>query len=117
VLSGFAQPFSPAGARASFHAAAGETYYIQVAGFLFPNEPANLHISVDVGHPPANDNYGTPGEITSLPFSDSVDTRDATTEFGEPRGSCVYERPFSSVWYRSLLQRRTPVANDQSNYS
>lgn len=99
--SGFSPgPFATVGARASFYAVQGETYYIEVAGYVFPNEPGTLHLAFEAGHPPANDNYGTPREVTALPFSDSVDTRDATTEFGEPGGSCIYERPASSVWYR-----------------
>jgi hypothetical protein len=98
--SGFApRPFAPVGARASFQAAAGETYYIQVAGAIFPEQPADLRIRVDVGHPPANDNFGDAQTISSLPFHASLDVADATVEFGEPQSRCSGEGYFT-VWYK-----------------
>jgi hypothetical protein len=47
--------------------------------------------------PPINDNFSSATVITSLPFSDSVDTTDATTESGEPQ-NC--QPPMNqTVWY------------------
>lgn len=49
---------------------------------------------------PSNDNRGNAEAISSLPFSDTVDVADATTQDGEPAG-CVSER---SVWYRHVAK-------------
>src|SRR5690242_242291 len=48
---------------------------------------------------PANDNFANASVIssTSLPFSDVVNTADATTEIGEPT-SCYFP-PSQTVWY------------------
>jgi len=88
------------GARAPFRAFAGETYYIQIVSFIAPEQPADLAFSLEVAHPPANDNFASAAQITSLPFDASLDVTDATTEEGEPDGDCSGAEPYSSVWYR-----------------
>jgi hypothetical protein len=46
--------------------------------------------------PPGNDNFDNATVISSLPFSDSVDMTEATTEFNEPQ-PCIYLS--QTVWY------------------
>jgi PKD repeat protein len=48
---------------------------------------------------PANDNFATATVIdpSSLPFTDTVDTTEATTEADEPTGGCFYGG--GTVWY------------------
>ena len=46
--------------------------------------------------PPGNDNFGSATVITSLPFSDSVDITEATTEPDEPQ-FCSFSQ--QTVWY------------------
>jgi hypothetical protein len=45
--------------------------------------------------PPANDNFANRTVVTALPFTDSLNTAEATMEVDEPP-SCVHQ---SSVWY------------------
>jgi PKD repeat protein len=54
---------------------------------------------------PANDNFADATVISSLPFSDVVDTTTATTEPGEPTGGCGLI-PAQTVWYSI-----TPASN------
>lgn len=82
-------------ARTAFHVTGGETYFLLIGGFVFPDQPANLTFRLAAGTPPANDDFASAMAIGSLPFSHTVDTSDATTEFGEPR-FCGG----ASVWYR-----------------
>jgi PKD repeat protein len=46
--------------------------------------------------PPINDNFGSATVITSLPFSDTVDTTEASTEPGEPQNCALMNE---TVWY------------------
>jgi hypothetical protein len=113
--SGFqSSPFSNSSDRAAFHATQGETYYIQIGGFIFPDQPGNLHFQLQTGSPPANDDYASPRDITALPFSDTVDARDATTEFGEPSPPCGYSGLQSSVWYRFVATSDSILVLDTS---
>ena len=92
--------FGPSpGSRLAFQAEAGQTYVFQVGGFPFGGGAAGkLAFSLDVGIPPANDDFAG-AVITSLPFSDSVDTTTASIEPDEPAPSCAFGDPASTVWY------------------
>lgn len=50
------------------------------------------------GNEPANDNCQTPRLITSLPYQDELDTRNATSAAGDSF-SCVGALPQKTVWY------------------
>ena len=90
---------APSGSRLAFQAEAGQTYLFQVGGFPFGGRAAGkLAFNVDVGMPPANDDFAG-ATITSLPFSDSVETTTATIEPDEPAPSCGFGEPASTVWY------------------
>jgi len=67
---------------AVFHAQGGVTYYFQAGSASFPAETGNLTLNLREGEPPANDDF--PGTtITSLPFTDTVDTTFATFQADE----------------------------------
>jgi len=86
--------------RLAFSVETGETYFVQVSGFLAPDFPATLTFNLEEGIPPANDSYANATMIGGLPFSDAADTTAATTQFGEPGSNCAYDGVSSSVWYR-----------------
>lgn len=86
-------------ARLAFQASADQTYFFQVGGFSYGTSFGSLTFSLEVGVPPANDNFADATSITALPFTDSTDTLNATTEPGEPTPSCVYENADSTLWY------------------
>ena len=48
--------------------------------------------------PPSNDNFGSRVTASSLPFSDTRITTEATTEAGEPQPNCVFSI-VRTVWY------------------
>lgn len=85
--------------RLAFSVEAEETYFMQVSGFLTPEFPGTLTFNLEVGIPPANDSYSNMHVIGTLPFSETVDTTAATTQFGEPAPFCSYGTT-ASVWYR-----------------
>jgi hypothetical protein len=76
----------------NFSATAGVTYYFMVT---LNNGSGNLVFNVTGYHPPPNDDFGSATVIPSLPFTDTVDTRGATTAPDEP-GNCGNK---NSVWY------------------
>jgi hypothetical protein len=89
--------------QVSFDAVAGTTYYFMVGGSndLF----GSLQFSVDLGLP--NDDITGATSIVHLPFSDTLDTTQATTAAGfEPNCSNVSSGPTATVWYTY-----TPSAN------
>jgi hypothetical protein len=98
--------------RLAFPIEAGETYFVQVSGFLSSEFPATLTFNLEQGFPPANDGYANAAVIAALPFSDAVDTKAATTQFGEPASNCAYEGVASSVWYRFTPAADTLVVAD-----
>jgi PKD domain len=78
----------------TFHATAGTTYYIQVAG---STSLGTLHLTLSQVSPPPNDDFANATPISSLPFSDTVDHTAATTQPSEPSPSCVELQ--NTVWY------------------
>jgi hypothetical protein len=81
----------------TFSVDAGKTYYIQAGAGYFSS--GTLSLTVNVVSPPANDNFTSATPITSVPFSNSVDTTAATVEQGEPTPTCGYGRSAGTVWY------------------
>lgn len=88
--------------RIAFIAHAGDTYYFQVARGP-GGDPSNFDLvfHVELGIPPANDDFAHAAPIASLPLHVVVDTSTATSEAGEPLPSCAYFGTVidSSVWY------------------
>jgi len=77
----------------------GTRYAIRVGS----QEPGGLGVSIlnvtQLPSVPANDNIASAKAITSLPFTEALDTRSASVENGEP-GQCTYSVVNNSVWYR-----------------
>lgn len=62
---------------------------------------------------PDNDDLAAATEVVGLPFSDSVDTTEATTEVGEPVEGDEFCPPRgSTVWYALTLDQSQTVAID-----
>jgi hypothetical protein len=101
------------GARIAFRPVAGQTYYFQAGGFIPAGAPGNLRFQLHAGTPPGNDDFANPTVVSSLPFSSTLEVRDATTEFHEP--SCSYSRPISTVWYSFSPAQDTLVLVDASD--
>lgn len=59
---------------------------------------------------PANDDLAGATEVTSVPFTDSVDATEASLQGGEPDFTCAPVH--SSVWYAVTLPRTTTVEVD-----
>ena len=53
-------------------------------------------VSVMAADAPPNDNFADATLISALPFTDSVDNTEATTEDGEPQN---FEPSYYTVWY------------------
>lgn len=62
---------------------------------------------------PDNDELAAATEVVGLPFSDSVDTTEATTEVGEPVEGDEFCPPRgSTVWYGLTVDQAQTVAID-----
>lgn len=59
--------------------------------------------SVANAAPPSNDDLASPTVIAAIPFRDSLSTEEATTQAGEPGGSCAFD-PGGTVWYEFTPQ-------------
>lgn len=59
---------------------------------------------------PGNDDVADATTVAALPFTDSVDTTDATLEDGEPESSCAPVG--ATVWYAMTLSQNTSVTVD-----
>jgi PKD repeat protein len=82
----------------TFTAQAGKTYYLQ-AGDLFGGF-GSLQVNLAAVPPPPNDNFVNATPVTSVPFSDSIDTTAASVETGEP-SLCTTPPPAQkTAWYR-----------------
>lgn len=84
------------GGSVSFRVQAGVTYYLQ-AGDVF-NGGGTLRVNLQEVPPPPNDDFANAKVITALPFNDTVDTRAATAQAGEPTPSCLGTVP-GTAWY------------------
>jgi Ca2+-binding RTX toxin-like protein len=75
-----------------------------------------LPVSAASALPPANDNFASATVITSLPFNDSVDITEATTEAGEPQLCGAAQ----TVWYAftptsDVVVRADPIGSSFFN--
>lgn len=78
---------------------AGTTYRIQVAGYEGESgDRRETPLNVERVTPEANDTFADRAEIESLPYTDTVNTRRATIEGGEPVPSC-FSDVFNTAWY------------------
>ncbi|HEX9676450.1 MAG TPA: Ig-like domain-containing protein, partial [Anaerolineales bacterium] len=67
----------------------------------WPEQPAgSLPALLQSGTPPPNDDFDAATEIGGLPFSDSLDTAEATQAPDDPELSCAGIDEPNSVWYR-----------------
>jgi hypothetical protein len=104
-----------ADARVVFGALPGHRYYVQIGGRNGASGELHVTISCDGGCPPDNDNVAQAWYVP-LGYTQSFDTRAATTEPGEdaPCGGIG-----KTVWFR--LDGATPgdyrVANDGSDFA
>jgi PKD repeat protein len=76
---------------------AGKTYYVQAGDYY--DYGGTLQVNLGEIVPPTNDEFANATPITSLPFTDTVDTTGATQEAGEPTPSCWAGYPLKTVWY------------------
>jgi PKD repeat protein len=90
-------------AQLIFPVDAGTTYYFQVSKYSDWSQDGSVQFHLEEKHPPANDNFVNAMPAGTLPFSNTVDITDATTEPGEPQ-YCYYSP--NTVWYSF-----TPSAN------
>ena len=95
-LSQVACTFSGAtpGSRVRFVARAGTTYHVMVGGSYAAGGQLQL-AAVEAPPPPDNDEIEGVRPITAVPFSDSLDTTEATTAPDDP--FCYGKGP--TVWY------------------
>jgi hypothetical protein len=63
------------------------------------NAAGSLTVSLVKPPRPANDDFANATSVTSLPFSDSQVSANATREVGEPRTPCVNDAPQHTTWY------------------
>ena len=87
-------------AEGSFQAAAGQTYYISVAGYQTPLANGAVQLNWFSSAPsirPPNDNFANAAVLTGVSGSTNVDNTLATAEPGEPSHGGFL--PSQSVWY------------------
>ena len=99
--------------RLGIDAEAGITYYFQLSRYPRPSEPTGFDatFSLEVGVPPANDNFAAATVVSSLPFTDTVDPLAATTEPDEPL-DCQLSGKHQTVWYQFAPPADTFVVAD-----
>jgi len=88
-----------------FSALTDGTYFIHVSEYRGDARPDFLYdLVVSAPTPPPNDDFASAKEITSIPFTDTVNTRGATIETSDPTPACaagaVSSGRAKSVWYR-----------------
>jgi hypothetical protein len=64
--------------------------------------------------PPANDDFDTATIISALPFTDVVDTTEATTAADDPVPSCVIGSVQATVWYSLTPSNAMRIRMDTS---
>src|SRR5919197_3147938 len=92
--------------RSLFQVVSGETYYIMVSSNQFVG--GNLVFTVAASAPPPNDDFDNATVIASLPFTDTVNTQDATTAADDP----ICASPDRSVWYSFTPSSTVDVVAD-----
>jgi hypothetical protein len=98
-----------------FRALAGQTYHMQVFEVGTPGSTLQLSVSGQPRLPPANDAFAGATKISALPFSDTLDTREATTDAvdGEVETTCGYFAE-ATVWYAFTPSSDIAVTVDTS---
>jgi len=91
-----------------FTAAAGQTYYIMVSTYT---SGGSLALSINEVSVPINDDVDHAIAISSLPFTDTSNTSNATTAFDDPY-YCGYNG--ASVWYSFTPAADTRIELDTS---
>ena len=97
----------------SFQAVAGQTYYIAVAGYYYPNATGVFQLNwspVKPVGPPPNDNFASPTVLTGDWGSTNVDNTLGTHEAGEPSHAGFPAN--ASVWYQWTAPQDGEVALD-----
>jgi hypothetical protein len=98
--------------RLSFHADAGERYYIKVGGQFGQTGVIALGTR-GAGDAPDNDNLSGAMAVSVLPFGDSRSNVAATDETGEVRASCTGgTAPERGLWYRYVATASERLAVD-----
>ncbi len=99
--------------RFAFQATHGVTYLIQVGrNDLLYAGAGRLMFHMEATTPPANDNFADATQISTLPFSASLDVVAATTETNERESSCSFGPTLNTVWYRYTPAADTYVMAD-----
>ena len=80
----------------SFSAEEGPTYYFQMGGYQ--DETGEMRFHLEGIEPPPNDRFPG-GVISTLPFSEFLDSSRATLESGEPEPTCGSDVG-ATMWYR-----------------
>ena len=103
----------------AFDAVAGQTYFVQVSGWVWTSGDMKMRIfeSSPLPPPPSNDDRADAAVISSLPFADTVDVRSATWDYEEEFVICAdgYQ---PVVWYRyeTAFPREVTVDTLGSDY-
>ena len=81
----------------------GTTYYFEAVA-LYPGDaaaPSSLTLALNIIPPPANDDFGSPIDITTMPYTHTQDVKGATTATDDPALGCASgNQDALSVWYR-----------------
>ena len=88
----------------SMNVTTGVTYYFMINGLgggPYPPETGGGTLVFNISEIPAapNDNFANATAISTVPFSDEIDTNWATTEAGEPIPSCSGGSIDKTIWY------------------
>jgi hypothetical protein len=92
------------GGPVAFHAEAGHTYWFQISA-PEAGSATELSFGVQVGVPPANDNFADATVVSSLPFDANIDLLTASFQSGEPTASCAFGATDKTVWYSVTAPR------------
>jgi hypothetical protein len=84
------------GGQVDFQAQAGVTYYLQLGS---PSGSGQVHVNLQQILGPPNDDFANAANVGSLPYSNTVNTRAATLEQGEPSPSCFGDSPAGTAWW------------------
>ncbi|MEO8356949.1 MAG: S8 family serine peptidase [Chloroflexota bacterium] len=88
----------------TFNGALGHTYTFRSrardrAGNV-ESWPASADAQTTIVTVPSNDNFGSAIQVTSVPYTHTIDTRGATTASNDPTPACGYGKNSNSVWYQ-----------------
>ncbi|HKV05580.1 MAG TPA: hypothetical protein VJO53_10795, partial [Candidatus Acidoferrales bacterium] len=114
-----AVPSTPAAALLGFNVTSGTTYYVMVTDVSATGAGGTLTFSLDFASaPPANDNFVNAIDGSVTPFSNTVNTIEATTEVNDPTPSCASGPGLAAsgrdntVWYKFTAPSAGTVTAD-----